>query len=500
VTSRPVIAVVGLGPAGPEHLTQQAAELIDSAGVVALRTARHPAAAAVLERRPDASTFDGEYEQGESFEQVYEAIVGALLSTARAAGRLTPATVCYAVPGSPSVAERTVELLRERAPAAGVDLAVVPAVSYLDLAWDRLRIDPVAGGVRILDAGGFAGAVGEAAGPLLLAQTWSRQVLSDVKLGIEEPAAGQRAVLLHHLGLPDEVVAEVAWSELDRTLEPDHLTSVFVPVLPPAPAAAVASLAGTVATLRQRCPWDRAQTHRTLLRHLLEESYEAIEAIEALGDDPSRAPATVVAHAEEELGDLLCQVIFHATLGAEEGLFALDGIARRLEGKLVARHPHVFGSVHAETADDVVRNWERAKDEEKGRCHLLDGIPSAMPALARAEKIERKLASVGLGWDESGSGPRELAALVTSRLDRVRLDEGGPGAEEAAGDLLVALARYLAGRRLDPEAALRRALGRLGERVRLLETSAAAEGVSLDEWVSRQSAPPPVHEPQPPLC
>jgi tetrapyrrole methylase family protein/MazG family protein len=499
--SGPLIAVVGLGPAGPEHLTRRAAELIDSAGVVVLRTARHPAAAAVLERRPDATTFDGEYDKGESFEQVYEAIVAALLSAAL--GTPFPpaaATVCYAVPGSPSVAERTVELLRERAPAAGVDLAVVPAVSYLDLAFDRLGIDPVASGVRILDAGGFAEAVGTPAGPLLLAQTWSRQVLSEVKLAIEEPPASQRAVLLHHLGLPDEEVAEVAWSELDRTIEPDHLTSVFVPGLPPAPASAVAALAGTVATLRQRCPWDRAQTHRSLLRHLLEECYEAIEAIEALGDDPSRAPAGVVAHAEEELGDLLCQVIFHATLGAEEGLFSLAGIARRLEDKLVARHPHVFGSVHADTADDVVRNWERAKDEEKRRSHLLDGIPATMPALAMAEKIERKLRSVGLGWEESGSGSRELAALVTSHLEQGSLDKGGPGAEEAAGDLLAALARHLADRRLDPEAALRRALGRLGERLRLIEASAAEEGISLHEWVSRQPEPPPLHELRPPLC
>jgi tetrapyrrole methylase family protein/MazG family protein len=150
-------------------------------------------------------------------------------------------------------------------------------------------------------------------------------------------------VLLHHLGLDDEVVMEVPIEELDRTLEPDHLTSVWVPRLAEPIAPEMARLAELVRTLRERCPWDRRQTHGSLVRHLLEEAYEALDAIDALaraGDDPSR---TIVAHVEEELGDLLVQVFFHAALAAESGWFTIADVARAIHDKLVYRHPHVFG-------------------------------------------------------------------------------------------------------------------------------------------------------------
>lgn len=500
------IVVVGLGPAGPEHLTTGALRWIDESEAVFLRTSRHPSAEAVLARRADTESFDVLYETIERFEDVYESIVSRLLEAA--AGAVSTAgkasTVCYAVPGSPTVAERSVELLRARAAETSVSLRVEPAVSYVELAWDRLGIDPAATRVCFADASGFSVEAATATGPLLVSQAWSRQLLSDMKLALEEPPADQRAVLLHHLGLPDEQVVDLAWSELDRTLEPDHLTSVFVPGLVRPPAAELAAFAETVALLRERCPWDREQTHQSLVRHLLEETYEAIEALEGLGDDPSTATAEAVAHAEEELGDLLCQVVFHATIGAEEGLFTLSDVARSIDQKLITRHPHVFSDAHAETAEEVLEGWERAKDRAKRRTHLLEGIPAAMPALARADKVERKLRSVGLGWEHSGLSPVELAARF-ERVAGARAGVGGRGDGEAGGfepsdaevgDLLVCLARLLAHRRLDAEGALRRGLDRLGERVQTLETAAAAEGLELAAWLERRA----LHEPHLPLC
>jgi tetrapyrrole methylase family protein/MazG family protein len=212
--------------------------------------------------------------------------------------------VLYAVPGSPRVAERTVELL---ALDGRVEVVVHPAMSFLDLAWVRLGVDPLARGASVVDGHDFR----VPRGPALVAQCDSRAVLSDVKLAVDD---GPVATVLHHLGLPDEQVFEVPWAELDRSFEPDHLTSIWVPELTP-PVDAFAQL---VRTLRARCPWDAEQTHRTLTRHLLEETYEVLEAIEE-GDD---------AHLEEELGDLLFQVVFHATIGEERGAFSLDDIAR----------------------------------------------------------------------------------------------------------------------------------------------------------------------------
>lgn len=466
-----MITVVGLGPAGEEHLTLAARAALEEAELVSLRTRRHPAAAAVARWRPDAVSFDELYEAAGSFDEVYSTIVRSLLEEG------AQRRVCYAVPGSPTVLEQTVLLLKGAAPGAGVELSILPAVSFLDLAFDRMEIDPLSSRLSLVEADSFAAAAATSSGPLLVGQVWSKEALSSLKLALEEPAESQRAVLLHHLGLGDEVVRDVAWAELDRTLAPDHLTSVYVPLLVRPAAAAVASLVETVARLRQQCPWDREQTHTSLVRYLLEEAHEAIEALEGLGPEPEAASSEAVAHAEEELGDLLCQVVMHAALAREEGLFDFADIVSSLESKLVSRHPHVFADAVAETAADVRLRWEEAKDREKGRIHLLDGIPSSIPALARAEKIERKLNGVGLGWEVTGEEPGELVRRLDGLL-AVLVDGGGGEAEEEAGRVLLSLARRMAAAGLDPEAALRRRLAAL-----------AAAVVDLEERASRSGRP-----------
>jgi tetrapyrrole methylase family protein/MazG family protein len=490
----PVITIVGLGPAGTDAMTASALATVqaavDAGAPVFFRTRQHPAAAELLESGgagPDALTFDDRYTSEDTFEAVYGSIAGALLEAAGQSERIV-----YAVPGSPLVAERTVELLRAASLGGDVVLEFVPGMSFCDLAWARLGIDPLAAGVRLVDATAFALTAAGDSGPLLIAQCWSKAVLSEVKLAVEEPSPDQRAVILHHLGLRDEVVVEVAWEDLDRTVGADHLTSVFVEHLAAPVAAELVRLSEVVARLRRECPWDQEQTHQSLVRHLLEETYEAIEAIEALGEDPSQATPEQVAHVEEELGDVLCQVVFHATLAREEGLFELSDIARTITDKLVRRHPHVFADVVAETASDVVTNWERLKREEKGRKRLLDGIPAAMPALARAATIERKLASAGLGWHiaDPAPGPATAADPAPGPAD--------PAPAATPGERILAIARAAAAAGEDPEAALRRALDRLVEKVGELEAAAAERGVDVSELPAADRAALEIGSPPPP--
>src|SRR6185437_7005386 len=217
---RPHVVVVGLGPAGTDLVQPGAAQLLRDPGRTWLRTARHPAAAAL----EGAHTFDDVYDSAATFDQVYAEVVERLVAAAELA---SPEPVVYAVPGSPLVAERTVELLRAD---GRVEVSVVPALSFLDLAWAALGIDPLAAGIRLVDAADFADAAATERGPFLVAQCWSRHLLSEVKLAWGDDAVTTpRPVLLHHLGLDDEMVAEVDWWDLDRTLEPDHLTSLYVP-------------------------------------------------------------------------------------------------------------------------------------------------------------------------------------------------------------------------------------------------------------------------------
>jgi tetrapyrrole methylase family protein/MazG family protein len=481
----PRVDVVGLGPAGPELITAEAHALMSGPAELVFRTRRHPAAEAF----PGARSFDHHYEEGQTFDEVYRAIVADLVATA-----LDTGSVVYAVPGSPMVAERTVVLLREHPSVVDSELHVVvhPSVSFLDLAFARLGVDPVASGVRVVDGERFAVEAAGERGPLLVAQCWSTQVLSDIKLSAE-PAPSVTVTVLHHLGLDDEQVAVVAWDQLDRTVAPDHLTSLWIPALAEPVAAELIQLDELVRTLRERCPWDREQTHGSLARHLLEESYEVLEAIDAVAaldagavhapdaDEAAGAGVAVVAgvdpveeeavaHLEEELGDLLFQVYFHAALAAEEGRFTLGDVARGIHDKLVSRHPHVFGEVVADTPEAVASNWEALKKVEKQRSSITEGIPAALPALALAAKLQRKALAVGMvlppvadeavrvaagvaGLSRAPMGPDTDAGPAAPRVT----DGEGGRADHAAeiGDLLFSLCSVARVLGVDPETALR---------------------------------------------
>jgi tetrapyrrole methylase family protein/MazG family protein len=236
-------------------------------------------------------------------------------------------------------------------------------------------------------------------------------VLSDIKLALDD---GPPVVVLQRLGLPDESVRTVAWDDLDREVVPDHLTSLWIPTLAEPVAAELVRFIELVRILRSECPWDREQTHASLSRHLLEETYEVLEAIDHLDEDTGRGFDAL----EEELGDLLFQVVLHSVLAAEEGRFTLADVTRGVHDKLRERHPHVFevGAPATDVAQLAV-DWESRKVVEKGRASVMDGIPSAMPALAYAAKIQKKAASQGVDWrdlldDDAGSLAVRLLELV----------------------------------------------------------------------------------------
>lgn len=446
------VLVVGLGPADASFLTQSALDRLRGSSPVRLRTSRHPAA----EGLGELETFDRLYDHASSFDEVYVGIVDELAALARLHGE-----VVYGVPGSPLVAERTVELLRER---DDVVLEIIPALSFVDLAWAALGIDPLRSEIRLVDATALDGRL-RGPGPILLTQCHSTAVLSAVKLSIDEDLLSQpvTVVLLHHLGLDDERVEELRLDALDHVKDVDHLTSVYLPELrTPGPAAE--DLVDLMARLRTECPWDQKQTHGSLTRHLLEEAYEALDALEDLAQaiESGEGLDEAYAHAEEELGDLVFQAVFHAHLAAEEGRFDLTAVLDGVRTKLVGRHPHVFGDVIAETPDAVAANWEVIKRAEKGRASVTDGIPDALPALVRYVKLQRKATAVGL---ESAS-PDELGALVRAQLDALERWElpvtddavgstEGPAAQAVAA-ALASMAEMAWLRGVDPELALRR--------------------------------------------
>ncbi|MGE3620262.1 MAG: MazG nucleotide pyrophosphohydrolase domain-containing protein [Acidimicrobiia bacterium] len=424
----PRIVVAGLGPGGPDLVTAGTLALIERIPVRRLRTARHPAAAVVA----SAATFDHHYEHAERFDEVYERVVADLVRDAADHGE-----VLYLVPGSPRVLERSVDLLVAR---DDVEVEVVPALSFVDLAWVRLGVDPFEAGARLVDGHRFAERAAGERGPLLVAHCHNRRVLSDVKLAFddEEPAG---AVVLRHLGLPDEEVVELDWADLDRAVEADHLTSLWIPSTVPDTGAAVVRFHELVGTLRRECPWDREQTHGSLARHLLEEAYEVLDVLDRFEDGSAEPGPEDDAALAEELGDLLFQVVFHAVLAAERGAFTLAEVADGIHDKLRDRHPHVFGGAGATSVEALAVDWEQRKLAEKGRASVMDGIPPALPALLHAAKVQKKAAAQGVDWRslaaEAGIAPGSAAARLLELVDELR----------SSGD--------------DPEAALRRAVGQV---------------------------------------
>ena len=461
------VVIVGLGPGPRNTVTQATLEAIELIEVQFVRTKRHPTA----DLMPKATSFDSLYDTLPTFEDVYREITEAVVAAALKHGE-----VLYAVPGSPLILESSVAQLRAD---SRVEVQVLPALSFLDLAWEALGIDPVNAGVRLIDGHRFALEASGERGPLLVAQVHADWVLSDVKLSHEAANGNEPVVLLHHLGLPDQRVEHTTWQELDRVLPADHLTTLYIPQMVEPVAGELARLHQLARTLREQCPWDREQTHDSLIKHLIEETYEVVDAIESLdANDPATDEALI-----EELGDLLYQVEFHATIAEQQGRFSMADVAKSIHDKLVRRHPHVFGDVVANSANDVVQTWDEVKRAEKksadGATSTFTGVAKSGPSLQYATKIQKRAADVGFDWPNADGAFEKIIEESAEIRQAVALNSDPETVRMELGDLLfsvVNLSRHLGH---DAEQALRGASDKFRHRFEQVEQLALSRDIDL---------------------
>jgi tetrapyrrole methylase family protein/MazG family protein len=461
----PLVRVVGLGPSTAEHITERTARLIRETAIVRFRTVVHPS---VL-HFGEVESYDEFYERANSFDELYAEIADDLV---RLACESPDREVLYVVPGSPVVAERTVELLRER---SDVRVITEPAVSVIDVACAAMERDPMNVGLRIVDALASAENL-RAPGPMLMLQTYSPEILASVA---DRLPASVEVTVLHHLGLEDEEIVTLRADELTNFARADHLTSLWIDEFRDA-GEAISDLLAMMKRLRAECPWDQEQTHATLTRYLIEEAYEALDALEAF----ARASAegipeeALVRHAEEELGDLLLQVVFHAELAGEEGNFDFVSLTDAVRQKNIERHPHVFGDVVVANAKEVAARWEVLKQAEKGRESVTDGIAWQLPSLTLYTKLLRKAASLELSTETGESARRRaLESLAALEFDRESAGDAdsASGVSEAWGDALSAVvgaARYSG---VDLEGVLRQRALMLRDAIREIEMTKRAE-------------------------
>lgn len=239
--------------------------------------------------------------------------------------------------------------------------------------------------------------------------------------------------------------------------------------------AELEELLGVIAALRSEggCPWDRKQTLDTLKPYLVEECCELLEALDEGSVDDHR----------DELGDVLLQILLQARIREEEGGFDFPAVAGHLRDKLIRRHPHVFGSVSAESAEEVVRNWNQIKAEERSgqpEQRTLDGLPEMLPSLLRAQRIQARVARVGFDWDAHAP----VLDKIEEEIQEVReaLDAGEVAdIEEELGDLLFSIVNLCRFQKVDAEGALRRACGKFRRRFHAIEERLDAQGVKMED-------------------
>ncbi|MGO4371827.1 nucleoside triphosphate pyrophosphohydrolase [Paenibacillus sp. MCAF20] len=471
------ITVIGLGSGDPDQLTLGAFRRLQQAERLYVRTAEHPMMAMLRENNIQFESFDSIYEQLESFPDVYAAIADTLI---REASEGTP--IVYAVPGHPMVAERTVQLLRENCPEAGVELLILGGESFLDQAFVSLGFDPIEG-FALLDATDLQPSMVQPQLHTVIGQVYDAFTASDVKLALMERYPDDFEVVVGHaLGVSgQQQIIRVPLYELDRTPGFGNLSLIWIPRSDDASLRnrTFERLHEIVSILRSPggCPWDREQTHQSIRKNFIEELYEALEAID--NDDPDGM--------QEEFGDVILQVMLHSQMEEEMGAFSVYDVIQSLNEKLIFRHPHVFGDENADDAEEALGNWEQMKAEEKrmkgtdaSRKSVLDGIPSDLPALMKAYKLQKKAAKVGFDWDELGP----VLAKIEEELAELREAIADKSQEEQAaelGDLLFAVVNASRFIHADPEEALSRTNKKFYSRFSYIEEQLRISGKQFDQ-------------------
>ena len=477
----PKITLLGLGPGDASLLTQQAGQILAAASEVYLRTVQHPTVAS-FPASIEVHSFDQLYDQLPSFDDVYAHIIDQVLELGR-----RPQGVLYAVPGHPFVAEATCPEIARRARQEGLPVQVVEGLSFIEPTLTALGVDPLPH-LAIVDALELAAAHVPSFppdAPALIAQLYSRAVANDVKLSLMEIYPDEHPVrLVHAAGTPHQAVEDLPLFSIDQSQSIGLLTSLYLPPLEK--GTSFESFQEIIAHLRapNGCPWDREQDHQTLRTNLLEETYEALAALDA--DDP--------AHMREEFGDLLLQITLHAQIANEYGEFNLNQVIKGIYDKIIRRHPHVFGDLTVSGVENVLQNWEKLKADERNQLRkenggvekgILDGVEPALPALAQAEEIQARAARVGFDWPDTLGVVDKINEECHELLNAPDL----ASRSDELGDLLFAVVNLARHYNIDAESALRETSTRFRHRFAHIEQSARLQDrplsdLSLDEMES----------------
>ena len=464
-----MIKIVGLGPGAKEALTIGTIYEFENNKNIFLRTEKHPTVDYLKEKKIIFDTYDNVYESIGSFDEVYLNIANDLIRKHEKLGDLV-----YAVPGHPLVAEKSVFNLIELCKENNIEYKIIPAVSFIDAMIESLRIDPI-GGLKVIDSFDIGNQILDKRIGTIVTQVYNQLIASEVKIKLLEQYNDETQIYyVRAAGIKgQENIRKIPLFELDMQEDIDYLTSIYIPK-DLKNKKDFNDLLEIIEILRSEdgCPWDREQTHKSLEKALIEESYEVIDAIDQ-DDDNSLI---------EELGDVLLQVVFHASIGKEDGYFDISDIIEGICNRMVSRHPHVFKDCNElNSSDEVLVKWDELKKKEKGYSSLTEemkGITKGLPALLRAHKVQEKAKKVGFDFEDVSFAINKVKEELKEVID-VYNTENVEKIKEEIGDLLfscVNVARFL---KVDEEIALNWTIDKFIKRFDYIERVAKERNIEL---------------------
>ena len=463
-----MLTILGLGPGAPEDLSLGALHCLKQSNRVILRTAVHPMVPFLSQEGVSFSSCDDIYEEKADFEAVYEAITNRVLTEAQSGDAV------YAVPGHPMFGEATVQAVIAACESRDISYRVLAGVSFVDSVAAALKIDAV-DGLSIIDAYTIKNDLPDPRKACLITQIHSRHTASEVKLALGKLYSDDTNVTyVIGAGTADEQIIRLPLYEIDRVDAVNHLTTLYIPA-DPENKRIFSALTDLMSDLLgpDGCPWDKAQTHESLRRYLLEETYEAIDAIDR-GDDENL---------KEELGDILFEVVFQAELAEREGLFDIGDVLSGVTNKMISRHPHVFGDFKADTPDAVSDAWEIIKQKEKQTKSVneeMHAIPKSFTALMTADKLQSKAGRVGFDWDDPAPALDKVREETEEAAEALASGDQKAIADEL-GDVLFATVNVIRLCGLAPELVLKAGNEKFLRRFDLMAETARKEGKKLEE-------------------
>ena len=455
------IQIIGLGAGSADDLTVKAYKALSEKIPTFARTDRHPIVNE-LRKNMDIESFDKYFEEYEDFDEVYENMTLKLIELSKKYGKIN-----YCTAGSPYYGDIVTKKLTNEYKSQ-INTIIIDGMSFLDKC---LKLSGFAdyNNIKILDcleADEFSFDVNSFN---VITQVYDLEIASLLKIKLMEIYPEDVNTLI--IDVLEENVKKIPLFMLDQ--EKNYGFSTYFCILPIEISKNrvynVNNLLRIVKILRgpDGCPWDKKQTHHSIRQNVIEEAYEVVDAID--NDD--------VDNLVEELGDLLFQVIFHSELGSEEGYFNFNDVINKLCTKMYFRHPHVFGDVKADNAEEALASWENSKQKEKNLATYTDNlknVPKALSTLSRSYKIQKRAAEVGFDWPDSEGAIEKIKEELQEFIEEYK-NSNIENMEEEFGDLLFALVNFARFEKINPDIALNKTINKFINRFEYIEKNSTKD-------------------------